>query len=93
MSHDIIWALVALSFLGVSAWLIDRVLLGKRTDAKTRAIEVILGQHSSRLDVIERALVAAQKDVLGSKEAITRIENRLGPDVVTKVGRKWPGGG
>lgn len=92
MGSDIIWALVAVYAVGVAAWLIFHI--GR--DARVRALELkneeSLMQHDKRITLVEKGFIGTQKELVTTRDAVTRIENRLAPNPTPRPGtRSWPG--
>lgn len=89
---DIIWAAVAVYTVGVAVWLIYSLFHSKEHLLVAAKNEQALKQHGQRIDVVEQGLLHTQKELLATRDSVTRIENKLGPDPTTKTTRRWPGG-
>lgn len=89
---DIIWAVVAIYTASVAAWLAYTFFNRKALDALARKNDERLLEHERRVSLVEKGLVASQRELVVARDAITRIENSLMPGPSNKA-KPWPGEG
>lgn len=91
MVSDIIWGLVAIYTVAVGAWLAYQLFHRKTLDALALKNDERLEAHDKRITLVEKGFIGTQQELMVTRDAVVRIENRLGETTGPKPARRWPG--
>lgn len=91
MFSDIIWGVVAVYTVGVAAWLTYQVMHRKGLDALAQKNKEELLEHHNRITKVEKGVATTQQELVLTRDAVVRLENRVGDATGPKLARRWPG--